>query len=89
MHVEDHKLDAMIKMPSGVFRPYAGVSTAILVFTKTGVGGTANVWVYDLQADGYSFSDKRTDLLPAEKLGACPLESSGGPALPYQDCGPP
>ena len=89
MLVEDHKLDAMIKMPSGVFRPYAGVSTAILVFTKTGVGGTENVWVYDLQADGYSLGDKRTDLLPAEKLGACPLESSGGPALPYQDCGPP
>ncbi len=74
MLVEDHKLDAVIKMPSGVFRPYAGVSTAILVFTKTGVGGTDDVWFYDLQADGFSLDDKRTALLPSEKLGATPLE---------------
>ena len=72
--VEDHKLDAVINMPSGVFRPYAGVSTAILVFTKTGVGGTENIWFYDLRADGFSLDDKRTDLLPVEKLGACPRE---------------
>lgn len=73
--VEDHKLDAVIKLPSGVFRPYAGVSTAILLFTKTGVGGTENVWFYDLQADGFSLDDKRTDLLPGEKLGPTPEEA--------------
>ena len=46
-------------MPSGVFKPYAGVSTAILIFTKTGTGGTENVWFYDMEADGYSLDDKR------------------------------
>lgn len=75
MLVEDHKLDAVIKLPSGVFRPYAGVSTAILVFTKTGVGGTDHVWFYDLQADGISLDDKRTPLLPTEKLGPVPSEA--------------
>ena len=49
-------------MPSGVFKPYAGVSTAVLVFTKTNSGGTDNVWFYDMQADGYSLDDKRTPL---------------------------
>lgn len=73
--VEDHKLDAVIKLPSGVFRPYAGVSTAILVFTKTGVGGTDHVWFYDMQADGISLDDKRTPLLPPEKLGPVPSEA--------------
>lgn len=58
--VEDQKLDAVISMPSGVFKPYAGVSTAILLFTKTNSGGTDNVWFYDMQADGYSLDDKRT-----------------------------
>ena len=58
--VEDQKLDAIISMPSGVFRPYAGVSTAILLFTKTNSGGTDHVWFYDMQADGYSLDDKRT-----------------------------
>jgi type I restriction enzyme M protein len=72
MLVEDHKLEAVIKLPAGVFRPYAGVSTAILVFTKTGVGGTDHVWFYDVQADGYSLDDKRNPLLPPEKLGAAP-----------------
>lgn len=72
--VEDHKLDAVIKLPSGVFRPYAGVSTAILLFTKTGVGGTDQVWFYDLQADGQSLDDKRSALLPPEKLGVRPVE---------------
>jgi type I restriction enzyme M protein len=67
--VEDHKLDAVVKLPSGVFRPYAGVSTAILVFTKTNSGGTDHVWFYDLRADGYSLDDKRTPLLPEDKLG--------------------
>ncbi|MDQ5981189.1 MAG: type restriction enzyme protein, partial [Verrucomicrobiota bacterium] len=57
--VEDQKLDAVVKLPSGVFRPYAGVSTAILFFTKTNSGGTDDVWFYDVQADGYSLDDKR------------------------------
>jgi type I restriction enzyme M protein len=67
--VEEHKLDAVISLPSGAFRPYAGVSTAILLFTKTGVGGTDHVWFYDVKADGYSLDDKRNALLPEEKLG--------------------
>jgi type I restriction enzyme M protein len=75
MLVEDHKLDAVIKLPPGVFRPYAGVSTAILVFTKTGVGGTDHVWFYDMQADGYSLDDKRTPLVSPEKLGVVPRAS--------------
>lgn len=57
--VENQKLDAVVKLPSGVFRPYAGVSTAILFFTKTESGGTDNVWFYDVQADGFSLDDKR------------------------------
>jgi type I restriction enzyme M protein len=72
--VEEHKLDAVIKLPSGVFRPYAGVQTAILTFTKTGVGGTDNVWFYDVQADGYSLDDKRAALLSQGKLGVVPSE---------------
>jgi type I restriction enzyme M protein len=62
MLVEEHKLDGIVSMPSGVFRPYAGVSTAILLFTKTNSGGTDNVWFYDMQADGYSLDDKRSEL---------------------------
>lgn len=58
--VENHHLQAVISMPSGVFKPYAGVSTAILMFTKTDIGGTENVWFYDMQADGYSLDDKRS-----------------------------
>ena len=58
--LEDQKLDAIVSMPSGVFKPYAGVSTAILLFTKTNSGGTDDVWFYDMQADGYSLDDKRT-----------------------------
>ncbi len=57
--VDINKLDAVISMPSGVFKPYAGVSTAILLFTKTGSGGTDKVWFYDMKADGYSLDDKR------------------------------
>lgn len=57
--VDDNRLEAIISMPSGVFKPYAGVSTAILIFTKTGVGGTDNVWFYDMKADGFSLDDKR------------------------------
>lgn len=57
--VEQHKLDGVISMPSGVFKPYAGVSTAVLIFTKTGAGGTDSVWFYDMDADGLSLDDKR------------------------------
>ena len=64
--VDGHKLDAVISMPSGVFKPYAGVSTAVLVFTKTNSGGTDTVWFYDMQADGFSLDDKRTPLDPAK-----------------------
>ncbi len=60
--VEKHHLRAVISLPSGVFKPYAGVSTAILVFTKTGAGGTDKVWFYDMKSDGFSLDDKRTDL---------------------------
>ena len=60
--VEGNLLEAVISMPSGVFKPYAGVSTAILVFTKTGHGGTENVWFYDMKSDGFSLDDKRTAL---------------------------
>ena len=70
--VEDQQLQGVVKLPSGVFKPYAGVSTAILFFTKTNSGGTDNVWFYDVQADGMSLDDKRTPLLPADKLGALP-----------------
>lgn len=60
--VEKHKLEAVISMPSGVFKPYAGVSTAVLFFTKTNSGGTENVWFYDMKADGYSLDDKRSEM---------------------------
>ena len=60
MLVEDQKLDAIVSMPSGVFKPYAGVSTAILFFTKTNSGGTDHVWFYDMQADGFTLDDKRS-----------------------------
>lgn len=60
--VENHRLEAVISMPSGVFKPYAGVSTAVLVFTKTGHGGTDQVWFYDMKADGFSLDDKRTEI---------------------------
>ena len=57
--IEKHKLEAIISMPSGVFKPYAGVSTAIMIFTKTGDGGTDKVWFYDMTADGFSLDDQR------------------------------
>ena len=60
--VDNNKLEAVISMPSGVFKPYAGVSTAILVFTKTGAGGTDKVWFYDMKADGLSLDDKRQEV---------------------------
>lgn len=58
--IDKHMLTGVVSMPSGVFKPYATVSTAILFFTKTGVGGTDKVWFYDMQADGFSLDDKRT-----------------------------
>jgi type I restriction enzyme M protein len=57
--IDEQKLEAVISMPSGVFKPYAGVSTGIMIFTKTGSGGTDKVWFYDMTADGYSLDDKR------------------------------
>ena len=60
--VDKNKLRAVISMPSGVFKPYAGVSTAVLIFTKTGTGGTDNVWFYDMKADGLSLDDKRAEI---------------------------
>jgi type I restriction enzyme M protein len=72
MLIEEQKLDAVISLPGGVFKPYAGVSTAILVFTKTNSGGTDQVWFYDCDADGWSLDDKRTALLSEDQLGAVP-----------------
>ncbi len=73
MLVEDQRLDGIVSLPSGVFKPYAGVSTAILLFTKTNSGGTDHVWFYDLGADGRSLDDKRTPLLTEDKLSATAL----------------
>ena len=70
--VEDQRLAAVISLPGGVSKPYAGVSTAILLFTKTNSGGTDFVWFYDVDADGWSLDDKRTPLLSDEKLGPIP-----------------
>jgi type I restriction enzyme M protein len=78
MIVEEQKLDAVISLPSGAFKPYAGVSTAILIFTKTNSGGTDNVWFYDMQADGWSLDDKRQPLLSENKLGATPVQTLTG-----------
>ena len=72
--VEGQKLDAVISLPSGAFKPYAGVSTAILLFTKTNSGGTDYVWFYDVDADGWSLDDKRQPLLPEDKLGSVPAQ---------------
>lgn len=69
--VENQQLQGVISMPSGVFKPYAGVSTAILLFTKTNSGGTENVWFYDMKADGYSLDDKRNLLISEEALEQC------------------
>jgi type I restriction enzyme M protein len=73
--VEDHKLDAVVSLPSGVFKPYAGVSTAILFFTKTNSGGTDHVWFYDMHADGWSLDDKRQPLLAEDLLGVNPIQA--------------
>ena len=76
--VEEQQLEAVISLPSGVFKPYAGVSTAILVFTKTNSGGTDQVWFYDVEADGWSLDDKRTPLLEESKLGPSPSTALNG-----------
>src|SRR5213078_1226264 len=78
MLVEEQKLDAVISLHGGVFKPYAGVSTAILVFTRTNSGGTDYVWFYDVEADGWSLDDKRTPLLPSDKLGPVPRATLSG-----------
>ena len=67
--VDNQRLEAIIYMPSGVFKPYSGVSTAILVFTKTDAGGTDNVWLYNMEGDGYTLDDKRD---PDEKHNDIP-----------------
>ncbi len=72
MLVDDHELEAVVKLPGGAFKPYAGVSTAILLFTKTNSGGTDHVWFYDVQADGISLDDKRAPLLADDRLGPVP-----------------
>lgn len=74
MLVEEQKLDGVLSLPSGAFKPYAGVSTAILFFTKTNSGGTDHVWFYDMQADGWSLDDKRQPLLEESKLGPYPAQ---------------
>jgi type I restriction enzyme M protein len=71
--LEEQKLDAVVSLPGGVFKPYAGVSTAILLFTKTNSGGTDFVWFYHVEADGWSLDDKRTPLLSDAKLGPVPV----------------
>ena len=75
--VQDHKLDAVVSLPSGVFKPYAGVSTAVLFFTKTNSGGTDHVWFYDMRADGWSLDDKRAPLLSDDLLGVNPVRALG------------
>ncbi len=72
--VEEQKLDAVISLPGGAFKPYAGVSTAILLFTKTNSGGTDHVWFYDVDADGWSLDDKCQPILPEDKLGPVPAQ---------------
>jgi type I restriction enzyme M protein len=74
MLVEEQKLEAVISLPSGVFQPYAGVSTAILLFTKTNSGGTDSVWFYDMLADGWSLNAQRQPLLEESKLGSTPSQ---------------
>jgi type I restriction enzyme M protein len=75
MLVEDQCLQAVLALPPGIFRPYSGVSTAVLFFTKTNSGGTDQVWFYDCLADGWSLDDKRTPLLGEDKLGPVPGET--------------
>jgi len=74
MLVEDHKVDGVISLPAGTFKPYTGVSTAIMLFTKTNSGGTDFVWFYDMRADGWSLDDKRQPLLDEDQLGPNPAQ---------------
>src|SRR5215204_3651234 len=85
MIVEEQRLDAVISMPSGVFKPYAGVSTAVLLFTKTNSGGTDRVWFYDMRADGWSLDDKRQPLLSDNKLGPKPEAALTDPEAAKND----
>ena len=75
--VEEQKLDAVVSLPGGVFKPYSGVATAILVFTKTNSGGTDQVWFYGLTADGWSLDDRRAPLISEDKLGGVPRKALG------------
>ncbi|ULR53373.1 N-6 DNA methylase [Streptomyces deccanensis] len=70
--VEDNRLDGVVKLPAGVFKPYAGISTSILFLTKANDRSADSVWFYDVTADGWSLDDRRAPLLPPEKLGALP-----------------
>ena len=78
MLVEEHKLDAVIKLPSCAFKPYTNVPTSILFFTKTSIGGTENVWFYNVQSDGLSLNDAHGELLPSEKLAPVPDKPLSG-----------
>jgi type I restriction enzyme M protein len=73
--VEEQKLEAVIQLPPNVFKPYAGVNAAVLLFTKTNSGGTDTVWFYEMNADGWSLDDKRQPLLEVEKLGLFPTKA--------------
>lgn len=75
--VERHRVDAVVKLPSTAFKPYAGVSTSILFFTKTGSGGTESVWFYEVTADGWSLDDKRGSLLVDDGVRPTPKSPSG------------
>ncbi|STC99792.1 HsdM family class I SAM-dependent methyltransferase [Corynebacterium renale] len=77
--VDNQQIDAIIKLPSGTFKPYSGVSTAIICFTRTDYGQNENIWFYDLTADGYSLDDKRTPLLEENLLGPCPVDAAEAP----------
>lgn len=79
--IDDQRLDAVIKLPSGVFKPYSGVSTAILCFTRTDRGSTDDVWFYEVIADGLSLDDKRTPLLDAHLLGPTPTVRPRNPEV--------
>ncbi len=70
--IEEHKLEAIIRLPSGTFKPYTGVTTAIILFTKTNSGGTEDIWFYNVEADGWSLDDHRKELLETDKLGSNP-----------------
>ena len=91
--VKNNRLEAVISMPSGVFKPYAGVSTAILIFTKTGHGGTDNVWFCDMKADGLSLDDKRSpidandipDIIARFRSFACHCEERSDAAISYDE----